>query len=369
LAEPQPERHVLSHLFNIAMMVFGGCALAWMMHKLGWAKFHDVITDVGWVFLAILALDCIAVLLDARALHTFMRPEARMVSYWRVVGAQISGRAVNVVTPFGALGEATKLTMLISHVPRARVLSAIVLVNLAALYLSVTAMMIGTPITLLLVDLPTELKITVGVGLAVLIPLMIALGVVVKRGALSTLTGVLRRLHLISVERRDAWRVRLVEVDKHIAELYKYRSAGTWKGILWVLASHLTTWCSTILLISAVGVWIRPALVIGVLSVGVLIQWISSIVPLGLGLADGGNYALYDLLGASGAHGTFVTMLNRVRSLGVALVGFVVMAIVHTLNRIALARQHHRIRELKDELRAKHPEVDHLPASEPEAAP
>lgn len=354
MASPEPERHILSHLFNLGMMVFGGCALAWMMHKLGWAKFEEVVDNVGSTFAVILALDLVALACDARALHTFMRPEARMVSYWRVVAAQISGRAVNVVTPFGALGEATKLTMLISHAPRARVLSAIVLVNLAALYFSVTAMIIGTPITLLLVDLPSELKITIAIGFAVLLPLMIALGVVVKRGALSTLTSVLGKLHLISPARRDAWRVRLAEVDKHIAELYKYREAGTYKGIFWVVASHLLTWCSTMVLIGAVGVSIRPTLVIGVLSVGVLIQWISSIVPLGLGLADGGNYALYDLLGASGAHGTFVTMLNRVRSLGVALVGFVVMAIVHILNRVALTRQRQKVRQLKEDLLAAH---------------
>ena len=365
MADPQPERHLVSHLFNIAMMVFGAVALTWMMHTLGWAKFQEVVDHVGWAFLAILGLDLGAVLLDARALHTFMRPEARMVSYWRVVAAQISGRAVNVVTPFGALGEATKLTMLISHAPRNRVLSAIVLVNLAALYLSVTVMLIGTPLTLLLVDLPAELKITVAVGLAVLVPLMIALGMIVKRGALATLTGVLYRAHVISAARRDAWRVRLAEVDRHIAELYKYRSEGTWKGIFWVLASHLVTWFSTMLLISAVGVRITPALVIGVLSVGVLIQWISSVVPLGLGLADGGNYALYDLLGASGAHGTFVTMLNRVRSVGVALVGFVVMAIAHTVNRVALARQRRKLRTLKDDLALAHPE--HA-AGEPVAA-
>jgi len=355
LSEPSSERHIVSHLFNIAMMVFGGGALVWMMHKLGWSRFQQVIDNVAGWFAIVLALDVAAVLLDARALHTFMRPEARMVSYWRVVAAQISGRAVNVVTPFGALGEATKLTMLVSHAPRARMLSAIVLVNLSTLYFSVTAMLIGTPITLLLVDLPTSLKLTVGIGLAVLIPLMIALGVIIKRGALATLTGMLHRLHLISAARRDDWRVRLEEVDRHIAELHTHRSAGTWKGILWVVASRVLTWCSTMLLISAVGVQVTPQLVIGVFSVGVLISWIASIVPLGLGLADGGNYALYDLLGASGAHGTFVTMLNRVRSLGVALVGFVVMAIVHTLNRIELMRQRRKLRDLKAELARQAP--------------
>jgi hypothetical protein len=38
-------------------------------------------------------------------------------------------------------------------------------------------------------------------------------------------------------------------------------------------------------------------------------------------------------------------MLNRVRSLSIALVGFAVMAVVHTLNRLALARMHARLRD------------------------
>ncbi|MBC7974070.1 MAG: flippase-like domain-containing protein [Myxococcales bacterium] len=353
MSEPQSERHIASHIFNIVMMVFGASALAWMMHRLGWARFREVVDNVGWYFAVILGLDVSAVLLDARALHTFMRPEARMVSYWRVFAAQISGRAINVVTPFGALGEATKLTMLISHVPRARVLSAIVLLNLSALYLSVAVMVIGAPITLLLVDLPSSLKITVGIGLAVLIPLMIALGVVVQRGALSTLTGMLHGVRLISAARRDAWRGRLQEVDRHIGELHSHRSAGTWKGIFWVVAARLVTWLATMMLIRAVGVAITPHLVIGVLSVGVLIQWIASIVPLGLGLADGGNYALYGLLGASGANGTFVTMLNRVRSLGVAMVGFVAMAVLHISNRLETMRLRRKLRDHKAGLAAR----------------
>jgi len=148
-----------------------------------------------------------------------------------------------------------------------------------------------------------------------------------------------------------SWSTRLSDADRQIGELHRSK-AGTWRGVLWVLASKLVTWTATMVLISAVGVAVAPHLVIGVLSVGVLIQWIASIVPLGLGLADGGNYALFDLLGASGAHGAFVTMLNRVRSALVALAGFVVMAIVHTLNRLALTRMRRKLRELRE----AHPE-------------
>lgn len=353
MVDDHRERHLVSHIFNLAMMVFGAGALLWIMHGLGWDRFRTVVSEVDSYFAIIVGLDLAVILLDARALHTFMRPEARMISYWRVVAAQSSGHAVNVVTPFGALGEATKLTMLVTHAPRSRVLSAIVLANLANLYLSVAVMMIGTPVTLLVVDLPRSLKVTVAIGLAVLIPLMVALGLIIHRGALATITALLHRVHIVSTARLDAWQDRLREVDRHIKELYRDRSAGTWKGILWVLASRVVAWTSTMTLIGAVGVAITPPLVIGVLSVGVLISWIASVVPLGLGLADGGNYALFDLLGASGAHGAFVTMLNRVRSALVAVIGFLIMAIVHSLNRMVVGKQHRRLQALEDQAQAR----------------
>lgn len=340
------ERHLASHLFNVAMMVIGAGALTWMMRELGWAQLCTVVSGVGRYVAIILGLDVAAILLDAKALHVFMRPEARMISYGRVVAAQISGRAVNAVTPFGALGEATKLTMLVTRAPRTRVLSAIVLCNLVGFYLSVAVMLIGTPVTVLLVELPSPLKVTIGLGLAILVSFVIALGVIVHRGALSTITGLLHRVHILSRVRLDAWQDRLGEVDRHICQLHRDRSAGIGKGIMWLLASRLVSWAATMTLIGAIGVAITPPLVIGVLSVGVLISWIASVVPLGLGLADGGNYVLYDLLGASGAHGAFVTMLNRVRSLLVAVVGLLVMAIVHTLTRVSLARQRRKLRAL-----------------------
>ncbi len=351
MAEPQPGQHRASHVFNVVMLVFGAAMLAWVLRGLEWGDLSMAISGVGRRFAIILGLDLAAVLLDARALHAFMRPEARMISYWRVVAAQISGRAVNVVTPLSALGEATKLTMLVSHAPRVRVLSAIVLFNLAALYLSVAVMVIGVPITLLLVELPRALQVTVAIGLAGVIALVIAVGVLIERGATATLTGLLHRARVISRERRDDWQVRLQELDRHLAGLHE-PGAGTWRGVLWVIGSRLVTWTSTFTLIGGVGVTISPRLVAGVLSVGVLIQWIASVVPFGLGVADTGNYALYDLLGASGVHGALVTMLNRARSLSVAAVGFAVMAAVHTLNRLALARMHARLRDHRAQLRA-----------------
>ena len=346
-AHAEPKKSIWSTVFNLAMFVLGAVALTFMLRTTKWSDLSDTLIRVGNYAPIIIALDLVALCFDAAAWREFMRPEARMVSYPRVLGAWASGRAINVLTPFGALGEPTKVTMLYDRIPKARLLSSIVLLNATVLYFSVSVMLIGIPITLLLLDLSHPVKVAIGVGVAVIIPLMVMLGVVIHRGAVSTLVGSLRRAKIISVERATHWKTKLVDVDKHIRELHNSKTSGTRRGILFVVASKLVTYTSTMLLIHAVGVDLRPALIIAVLSVGVLIQWVSSIVPLGLGLADGGNAALYVLLGATSQQGLFVTMLNRVRSVTVAILGLGAMAVMSGLTRWQQTLIKRKIREMK----------------------
>jgi hypothetical protein len=341
------ERHIASHIFNLVVMVLGGFGLAWMLREVGVSYLGDAIESVGVWFFLILALDLLTVCLDAAALHAFMKPEARMVSYVRVLAAQASGRAINVLTPTGALGEPTKLAMLVSHAPRNRVLSSLVLQNLAYLYLTVIVMVLGAPIFFLLVDVPHDVKVMVGIGFGVLIALMIALAVIIRRGAVTTIVDLVRGTRAISADRAKRWRERMIQVDSHIRELHHNRSHGHWKGLLWIGASKLVYWTSTIVLLHTAGVDVGPTLVLGLLSVGVLIQWIANFVPMGLGVADGGNYALFDLVSQAGPHGVVITMLNRARSISVAILGLGAMAAMHAYNRWTLARMHRRLRELR----------------------
>ncbi|HSN28688.1 MAG TPA: lysylphosphatidylglycerol synthase transmembrane domain-containing protein, partial [Kofleriaceae bacterium] len=320
------DRHLVSHIFNIVVFVVGGVALAFLMHSLGLANAERVMQDVGPWLGVIVGLDLAAMACDSGAIHAFMRPEARMVSYWRVLAAQASGRAINVLTPGGALGEATKVAMLVGHAPRDRIVSAIVEYNLVTLYLSVAILVIGVPVTAGLVDLPHEVALVAWIGLAVIVLLVIALAVVIRRGAVATVLAGARLARVVSRERAAAWTAKLVELDRRLRELHANRSPGTGRGVALLVASRLCSWAATTAVLSAVGAAISPTLLIGVFSVGILIGWVSSIVPLGVGIADGGNYALFDVLGASGAHGVVVTMLGRVRSLVVALIGLGVMA-------------------------------------------
>ncbi|HEY5926335.1 MAG TPA: lysylphosphatidylglycerol synthase transmembrane domain-containing protein [Kofleriaceae bacterium] len=343
------ERHLASHIFNVAVLVIGVVALAWLLNRLGWDNVQRVISGVGWWFAVIVALDVAALMCEAAAIREFMRPEARMIKYWRVLAAQASGRAINILTPGGALGEPTKVTMMVAHAPRGRVVSAIVMINLASFYLSVAILIVGVPITALLVDLPHDLKVVVWTGLAVLVPLVIAIGVLIQRGALGTVLAAAKRVRIVSPERAEKWSAKLAEVDRRIRELQADRTAGTRRGLLLVCAARLCAWSATTVVLYTVGVEIGFTVLCGVFSVGVLIGWISAVIPFGLGIADAGNYALYDVLGAAGAHGVFVTLLGRARSLTLALLGLLVMAAGHTSSRFVLARRNRLIARLEAE--------------------
>jgi uncharacterized membrane protein YbhN (UPF0104 family) len=333
------ERHLFSHVFNIAVFVVGGVALAFLMRSLGLANARRVFADVGPWLAVIVGLDVAAMACDAGAIHAFMQPEARMVSYIRVLAAQASGRAINVLTPGGALGEATKVAMLVGHAPQARIVSAIVQYNLVTLYLSVAVLIIGVPLTAALVDLPPRVAIVAWGGLAVVVAVVIALAVIIRRGAAATLLAAARGIRVLSAARVQAWTARLVDLDHQLRDLHDNRSPGTARGIALLVASRLCSWAATTTVLVGVGVPISATLLVGVFSVGILIGWVASIVPLGIGIADGGNYALFGVLGATGAHGVLVTMLGRARSLIVALIGLAMMAAAHTATRVALARR------------------------------
>ena len=72
--------------FNLIMMAVGGVGLVLLLRSAG-SGLWDQLTGAAGSFPAVLALAAAGGLCDAAALHAFMRPEARTVSYARSNGA------------------------------------------------------------------------------------------------------------------------------------------------------------------------------------------------------------------------------------------------------------------------------------------
>ncbi|MGE5180683.1 MAG: lysylphosphatidylglycerol synthase transmembrane domain-containing protein [Acidobacteriota bacterium] len=327
-------------MFHIVVLVIGVVGLALAIHELGWQGVQDAVVGTGPWFAVIALLDLASAACDAYAIRGFILPK-QPVSYAAVFAAQASGIAVNRLTPGNSLGEPVKVTMLTTHkVPTNLAVSAVVMFNLVSAYLGIVQLLIGVPVTTLLLDLPHHVVVIVWVATGVLVALAVAAGVLVKRGAARSLVDIVSGMRFVTPERAARWRSRLADIDTRLRDLGRHpRESGLYRGLAGVVASRLLSWCGTIAVLHAAGIALEPRLVVATLSVGMIVSWVSSIVPLGLGIADGANYVMYSLLGASSAAGLAFTMIGRLRTIALALMGLGVMAIAHSSHRVRLARE------------------------------
>jgi uncharacterized protein (TIRG00374 family) len=276
------------------------------------------------------AFDLASVCCDAFAIHGFLGGE---LPYRRVFAAQASGVAINRLTPANSLGEPVKVTMLMRATSGDHAVAAIVMFNLTTMYIGIAAIALGVPLTALLLDLPHAAAVVAWIGLAVLLAVATFVTLLVRRGALGSLIGALARVRVISQLRAERWHAATAKIDTQLRELGNTNAFGIRRGIAGVFGSRLCNWTGTIVVIHAAGIAMTAPLVVAMLSVGILVTWLSNIIPLGLGIADGTNYAIYDVLGASPEAGLVFTMVNRVRTVVLAMMGLTVMAIANLVDR------------------------------------
>ncbi|HEU0035270.1 MAG TPA: lysylphosphatidylglycerol synthase domain-containing protein [Kofleriaceae bacterium] len=314
---------------RVVALVIGVGAFALLVHRLGWAGVTRVLVDTGWWFAVIAAIDVAGALCDAAGIRTFANAHGDL-PYGRAVAAQLGGVAINRVTPGSALGEPVKISLLSEYLPRANAVSTILMFDVTATCIAIAVIVIGVPLTLVFADLPARVELVAWIGAIVLLMFAASLALVVRRGVVATLVAALARLRLVSRARVVAWSTSISEIDGMVRELGNRRSR---RAMIWLFASRSLNWVGTVVMLHASGLPITPALVVGLLSVGLLVQWISNIVPLGLGLAEGGNYLLYAALGAPAASGIDFSMVNRARNIVLSAIGLVVLAITSYVDR------------------------------------
>jgi uncharacterized protein (TIRG00374 family) len=308
-------------------------ALTWTIHSVGFTRLVHRLIGLGpWLF-AVIGVEMLVTACDAAAIHRFVGRETRQ-TYLQVVMAQVAGRAINVVTPFGSLGELTKIALLVEHVPQARALSGVLLYDLVGQEISFVLMAVGAPLTALFMHLPHGLRFVLFVagGVAALVSLAIPL--LVHHGLLASFVGAARRLHVLGEARVVRWRKKLASVDERLRDGTEERRRERQVGLVFMLVSRLLTWAVMGLLIYAAGGPTSLGFLAAIVTAGQVITWISALVPLGLGVSEGGNYALFRALGADPSVGVAVALGRRVTHILYAVIGVVLLSVNQTVRRL-----------------------------------
>jgi uncharacterized membrane protein YbhN (UPF0104 family) len=325
-ATPAVERAGLAaRIFNLVCLVGGVVLLVLAVHSIGLARLGELAVRVGPWSAAILAVNVAYSMCDAASQHFFMRPEQRALSYWRMLVVHVSAQAVNLLTPGQKVGEATKVTLLLGHAPRPRVIASIVRFNLTNLAISIVASAIGAGITPFLYHLPHRVEV--------------ALLVVAGIGAL-----IARGLHVLSNERRERWAKRLGEIDRLLAH-GREPGNGVFLGVSFAIAGRVLFWSELYVILVAMGTAPSLGFIAVVSLLSVALNTIASIVPMGLGLTEGGLYGLFQALGESPDLGVAASLVRRARVMLSAAFGLLLMVAMQTYDRLRLARAQQRVRE------------------------
>jgi uncharacterized protein (TIRG00374 family) len=341
LTEDKPSgRPAWARWVTVIALVIAAFALVFTIRSTGISALAKSFEQIGWWWFGVVALEVTVTTLDAVAIRAFLSPETDRVRLRTALLAQLAGRAVNAVTPTGNLGEAVKVSVLVEKVSQSRAVACILLYNVVGFTVELAVVAIAAPLMVLLMPMSGELKGFLLLAGAISLIVALALYFLVRRGVLTSVASALVRIRLVSPERYERWKPRLLAVDDKMKRTNAVRTRDRVAGVIAMTLSRATSMTISMLLLRALGEPITVKFVAAFTVGGFAIYMIGSLVPMGLGISEGGYYELFRALGDSSERGVAVTLARRATVLVYAAIGLVLMTASETVRR---ARDRHKL--------------------------
>jgi uncharacterized membrane protein YedE/YeeE len=331
----------------------GIVALVLTIRDTGLVQIGTYFMRIGWGWVAVVILEIAITTLDATAIRAFLSPDHDKVRLGSALLSQLAGRAVNAVTPSGNLGEAVKVSVLVEHVSQSRAVATILLYNVVSFTVELVTVGIAALVMALFLPMPAALRwVLLGGGAAVL-ALGFAIYALVRRGVLVSAARLAARIpvpglasvrgwlwklerpspYLLHPARLARWEPRLRSVDDKMKLVEGARRRDRRLGIVLVVLSRMTSMTLSFLLLIAMGEQLTIGLVASITVGSFFIYMASTLVPMGIGINEGGYNWLFRVLGENPARGTALILARRVALILYAAIGLVLVTASETVQR------------------------------------
>ena len=306
------------------LVVLGG--LIW---HIGLSLIWETVERVGLVAFGVILTPFLAVyLLDTYGWSLTLGKWTGRVGFVRLFMVRMAGEAINVTTPTAMLGgEPMKAYLLTRYgVPMVEGLASVVTAKTIMSLAQVLFMVSGLAVTLWLVG--GEHDVLVAVVSVGLLGFGVFLFLAVQRYGIGRGLLLVAETCRIRSQRLEAWRPRLLELDRTIHAFYGERrrtfflSMGV-HGVAW-----LTELCEVYAILYFLGVEPGWWSSLSIAAIGALIKGSVSFVPGGLGAQEGGYLLLLMALGYGEVTGIAFALIRRVREIVWILIGLVFLAVL-----------------------------------------
>ncbi len=313
--------HAVTFLLGLALLGF-------VLYKIGYDKIAESLSVVGWGFLVIVALNFTRHLGRAASLYLAIGPEHRTFGYRNVVAARFGGEAVNFFSFAGPfLGDAAKAVLLKKDLPLTHGASAVIIDNILY-YLSVILVVLAGVATLLVVFGSGESGVSNALILIVIFSILGFTGLIL---AIKYRVTPLSYLINILVGRNWApgFLVRkqknILDVENNVFQFYHNRRADFFKVFAISMSVHTLSVAEVFLALKFLGHNANVSTAFIIESLTKVINAVFSFIPGTIGVYEGGNGIILEVLGYTATVGVALALIRRGAILFSTTIGLVIL--------------------------------------------
>lgn len=313
---------------NVLTFLLGLGLLVYVIYKVGYDKILESLSAVGWGFLAILALNLSRHLGRAASLYLAIEPDHRNTGYSKVVAARFGGEAVNFFSFAGPfLGDATRAMLLRKDVTLTQSASAVIIDNILY-YLSVILMILAGVAALVVVFGSGESGVANALVLIVVFSLVGFAGLILAikhrvTPASWLISALVRRGKApgLLVRKQE----HILNVENNVFRFYHDRRADFFKIFAISLSVHVLSVIEVYLALRFLGYDASVSTAFITESLTKVINVAFSFIPGTIGVYEGGNGVILQILGLTATAGVALAFVRRGAILFSTVLGLIVI--------------------------------------------
>jgi hypothetical protein len=307
-----------SRLLAVVSALIGLALFIYVIKQTGFSEISLNLRAVGGGFLLILAVSSTRYLSRSLAWLHCMNPEERRVGFWALWRARLAGEAVGDLTFGPVVAEPVRLIALGDRLSLSSGVSSLAVENIAYTVSSCLMVMAGAVAMLASFGLNESMRTAAGVTLAVVLALVAAPVVGIRRrwkigsALLSALTDLLIR-DAAKRSRIEATIDRLRALEDYVFDFYSKRPRDFFILVLCQAAFHLAGALEIYLTLRLMGLGVNFVSAAAFESVNRAINIVFTFVPALVGVDEVGTGTLVMAAGFDFNHGVTLALIRKIR--------------------------------------------------------
>jgi hypothetical protein len=314
-------------VINILFLLLGVALIVVLVTRLDSAEVVRRMLQVGWYFVLGAVFSAAGMVVSAAAWKLLVNPRESRASFGRFISAHWAANAAGQMSAGLGIPEVVRGVILKGRVEGEELAASIIVHSLLNKFVIGIFIMLGPVLCLIMLDLPAEVILVLfGLAVAFFLPVLL-LYFLFRWGVASRFMRLLTRLPFLRLTDPDDLIARARKVDQRIKSTRNRSPRRFWSAVGLLLVVRITAaaeiFCLLVPLLPGQTTGFIILLALLTSTATQLIEWTAGFVPGQMGLIEGGNAALYNLLRLDPIIGLSMALLRRVRVLiffGIGLV-------------------------------------------------